>query len=226
MRVNYVKCGNCFDLIKELPNKSIDVTFTSPPYNRKRNDTYGLYDDQINDYYTFLVKITKECLRVSKDKVIINIQQNFYNKVDFFEYLGYFSENISGIVIWQKTNPCPSGNYNKKTNKKSVTNSFEYFIFLTDDGKEFKHYGDKNLINHITTSVNSENFTNHSAVMKKEVCEWFIKYFTKKNDIVLDPFLGIGTTGLVCRQHNRNFIGFEIVPEYCKMAVKRIKCNG
>ncbi len=50
-----------------------------------------------------------------------------------------------------------------------------------------------------------------------------IKFSTKEGDIVLDPFVGIGTTAVSCKQLNRNFIGFEISPEYCKIANKRLE---
>ena len=61
--------------------------------------------------------------------------------------------------------------------------------------------------------------------MKQEISDWFIEKFTKENDIVLDPFCGLGTTAISCKKMNRQFIGFEIVKEYCKEAIKRIKEN-
>lgn len=62
----------------------------------------------------------------------------------------------------------------------------------------------------------------HKAVMKKEVCEWFIDKFTKENDVVLDPFLGTGTTAVCCVENNRHYIGFELNDVYFDMACKRL----
>lgn len=225
MKTNYIKCGDCFKLLKTLNNKSVDVVFTSPPYNRKRNDVYDLFDDVTDDYFELLNRLTAECLRVAKDKVIINVQQNYYNKKDFFKYLGEYADNISGVVVWCKTNPKPVANYNSKTNTKSVTNAFEYFVFLTNNGVEFKAYGKEATYNYITSSINVKSSNNHKAIMKQEISDWFIEKFTKENDIVLDPFCGLGTTAISCKKMNRRFIGFEIVKEYCKEAIKRIKEN-
>ena len=63
--------------------------------------------------------------------------------------------------------------------------------------------------------------------MKQEVSDWFIEKFTKDNDVVLDCFMGLGTTGLSCIKYNRNFIGIEIDKEYFNIARQRMeKCNG
>ena len=63
---------------------------------------------------------------------------------------------------------------------------------------------------------------NHSAVFPKELPKWFIKLFTKEGDVVLDPFLGAGTTLIACKELNRNGIGIEISEEYCDIAKERL----
>ena len=67
---------------------------------------------------------------------------------------------------------------------------------------------------YLATECNNKN---HSAAFPKELPEWFIKLFTQEGDIVMDPFMGSGTTITVSQQMNRNSIGIEIVPEYCDM---------
>lgn len=222
MECDYIECGDCMKLMKHLPDKSVDVVFTSPPYNRIRNDTYEDYDDTVSDYFRMLKDFTNECLRITKDKVIVNIQQNHFNKKDVFKYIGEFSEKLSGVVIWVKTNPQPSCNYNKETNTRSITNAFEYFFVLSDNADKFRVYGSENCTNTIMTSVNNQHFKGHGAVMKKEVADWFIDKFTKKGDIVLDPFLGTGTTACVCVEQHRHYIGFELSEKYFDMACDRL----
>lgn len=117
-----LRLGNCFDLLKEIPNKSVDITFTSPPYNRKRNDKYEYFDDIISDYYGFLCGFTEEVLRVTKSYVFINLQKNFYNKEDVFNYIGTYADKIVGIIIWEKTNPMPASGFN-------ITNAYEFLLF-------------------------------------------------------------------------------------------------
>lgn len=221
--VNYIKTGDCRQLIKELPDNSVDVVFTSPPYNRIRNDTYEFYDDTCEEYFQLLCDITRESLRVARDKVIINIQTNHFNKRDVYRWIGEFSEQMSGGVVWTKTNPQPAHNYHEEDNTRSITNAYEEFYFLTKDGKEFRGYGKENIMNYLHTNINAEHIEGHGAIMKKEVAEWFISRFTKKGDIVLDPFMGTGTTAIVCHNLGRKYIGYEISKEYTELAERRIK---
>lgn len=216
--------GNCLDLIKDIPDNYVDVSFTSPPYNRERNDTYEHYDDALDDYYTLLSKITDEMLRVSKGYVIINIQCNSYNKIDFYRYLGEYGRLINGTVIWHRTNPQPSVNYDEKTDTRSVTNAFEYFIVLRDGGS-FRKYGKEHFNNVIESTVNPFSVEGHKAIMHKDICMTMLKAFTKEGDIILDPFFGTGTTGVCALSLNRHFIGFEIVPDYIEVANQRIMCE-
>lgn len=214
--------ADCLEKLKDFQEKSIDVSFTSPPYNRIRNDTYEFYNDNKTNYFDFLIKFTNELLRVTKKYVIINIQCNHFNKNDFYKYIGHYSDKINGIIVWEKTNPQPGNNYNNKENTRSITNAFEYFIFLKDGGK-FVSYGKEMTKNVITSSINNEHFKGHGAVMKKEISDWFIKKFTLENDTVLDCFLGCGTTGVSCKEQNRNFIGIEISEKYFSIAKQRIE---
>ena len=79
--------------MKEMADKSVDISFTSPPYNRKRNDKYKNYDDDIADYYKFLCDFTDELLRITKKYIFINLQKNYYNKKDIFKYTGEQNES-------------------------------------------------------------------------------------------------------------------------------------
>lgn len=210
--------GDCLEVMKNIPDKSVDVSFTSPPYNRKRNDKYEFYDDRLDDYFGFLCNFTDELLRVTKKHVFVNIQKNYYNKEDVFNYIGKYSKKIKEIVIWEKTNPMPaSGN--------SITNSYEFFIVLGDKPLKSNTTYTKNIIH---TSVNSNMPKEHKAVMKQEVSDWFIENFTEENDIVLDCFMGLGTTGKSCLKYNRSFIGIEINENYYNIAKRDIEsiCNN
>lgn len=205
--------ADCLKVMEETEQENIyDVAFTSPPYNRKRNDKYQMYDDTINDYYEFLCKFTNELLRLTKKYIIINVQKNYYNKKDVFKYIGTYSDKIADIVIWEKSNPLPaSGN--------SITNAYEFFIIMA---KEPLKANTTYIKNHITTSVNSDMPKEHKAVMKQEVSDWFIEHFTSVGDVVIDPFMGLGTTGISCIKYNRGFVGIEICEEYYKTARERL----
>lgn len=206
--------GDCLELMKEIPDKSIDISFTSPPYNRKRNDKYKNYNDTIEDYFKFLIDFTDELLRLTKKYVFVNIQKNYYNKKDVFNYIGKYSDKIVEIIVWEKSNPMPASGVN-------ITNAYEMFIVLSDMPLKSNNTYTKNVI---TTSVNSDTTTKiHRAVMKQEVADWFIQQFTQENDLVLDCFMGLGTTGISCKKLNRNFIGIELDEKYFEIAKNRIE---
>ena len=208
---------DCLSKLKDFADKSIDITFTSPPYNRKRNDKYTNYNDTIKDYYLFLVEATDLLLAKTKRHVIINLQTNYYNRQDVYKFIGHYYNKIQNVIVWEKSNPLPANGYN-------ITNAFEYFFILGDTAIKSNTTYTKN---HITTSINNSITKIHKAVMKQEVADWFIEKFTKENDVVLDCFMGLGTTGLSCIKYNRDFIGIELDEEYFNIAKERIEeANG
>jgi len=196
--------GDCLTVMNNMKDFSVDYSFTSPPYNRKRNDKYDNYNDNVSNWFDWQVKVIDELIRISSKGVFYNIQANYYNKSDVYKLIGKYSDQIKEIIIWEKTNPMPaSGN--------SITNSVEYFIYLSSTPLKSNSTYTKNII---STSVNSSMPKNHKAVMKQDVCDWFITKFTKENDIILDCFMGMGTTGISCVKNNRSFVGIEIDKEY------------
>ena len=76
---------------------------------------------------------------------------------------------------------------------------------------------------HLSTECSNKN---HSAAFPNSLPEWFIKLFTKENDVILDPFIGSGTTAIVADKMGRNYIGIDINNEYCKMAKDEIEFNS
>ena len=206
--MNKIIHNNCLEVLPKMQNKSVDYSFTSPPYNRKRNDKYLDFNDINSNWYEMNVEVINELLRITKNHVFYNIQANYYNRQDVYRLIGLFNKNILDIHIWEKSNPMPaSGN--------SITNAVEYFLILGDKPLKSNKTYTKNII---TTSVNSNMPKEHKAVMKPEICEHFIKNFTQENDLILDCFFGIGTTGIICKKLNRKFIGIELEKSYYEMA--------
>ena len=204
--------ADCNDIISIFEG-GVDLVFTSPPYNRKRNDKYNNYDDTLNDYYAFLVRTTESLKTLNPNYIIINLQANYYNRADVYRYIGNYSKEIQNIIIWEKSNPLPASGHN-------ITNAYEFFIVI---GKKPLKSNTTYTKNHITTSVNSETTTKiHKAVMKQEVSDWFIEKFTNKGDKVLDCFMGLGTTGVSCMKYGVDFIGIERDKTYFDIAKQRI----
>lgn len=207
--------GDCLIELKKMGEESVDISFTSPPYNSVRHKKYKNYSDDINDYYLFLCKFTDELLRITKKTIIINVQTNYYNRPDVYKYIGKYNEEISRIIIWNKSNPTPSSMQHK------LTNAYEFFIiFSKEKNVTINSIFMKDVINF---PINSQKIKGHKAVMNSDVSDLFIREFSNKGDIVLDCFMGSGTTALSCKKYERDFIGIEIDDEYFAIAKKRIE---
>ena len=204
--------GDCLEILPEMLENSVDYSFTSPPYNRKRNDKYSDFIDINDNWLQLNIDVITQLLRITKKHIFYNIQANYYNRQDVYKLIGHFNKNIVDIHIWEKSNPMPASG-------KSITNAVEYFLVL---GKESLKSNTTYTKNIITTSVNSNMPKEHKAVMKTDVAEHFIGKFTQENDIILDCFFGYGTTGIVANEMNRKFIGIEKEKSYYKMAVNRL----
>ncbi|MBI4946005.1 MAG: site-specific DNA-methyltransferase [Bacteroidetes bacterium] len=145
---------------------------------------------------------------------------------DAWERLLQFNKDRK-FNMYQEEVMVPMGNW-AKTRLKNLSDIDK----IRDNSKVGSGFG-KNISNwlerdkafptnvlHLATECNNKN---HSAAFPEELPEWFIKLFTKEHDIVLDPFMGSGTTLSVANRMKRNSIGIEIVPEYYKMVKKELK---
>ena len=206
--------GDCIEKMKDISDCSVDIVLTSPPYNRKRNDKYNNHTDIIKDYVGFLEKSIADCLRVCGGNVFYNIQKNSYQRKDVHKIMGMFSNKIIEVIIWHKSNPMPNS---------YLINAYEYILVLSNVNKSLRANNTYTL-NHFTTPVYSNNPYKkiHRAVMHPKACEFIIKNFTNEGDVVFDPFMGVGTTGVVCKNLNRNFIGIELDETYFNIAKQRI----
>jgi len=216
--LNKIYNGDCLEIMDKLILNGVKTkfTFTSPPYNRERNDKYNNADDTNPDYYIFLCGVIDRCLEIS-DYLFLNVQHNYYNKQDIFKLIGKYCNNIIDIVIWEKSNPMTSANL-------CLTNSYEYIIIISKIETKIKTNGTY-IKNHITTNVYSKNPYSHihRAVMNPDIPQWFIQNFTNEDDTILDCFMGVGTTAVACINTGRNFIGIEKDKEYFNIAQKRVK---
>jgi len=203
---------SCFETFKKMKDKSIDFVFTSPPYNRKRNDKYTFYNDVVVDYFDMLDKLIEESMRVSRKYVFINIMKNYYNSSEVYRLFGKYHDKIAEVFVWEKSNPLPASGF-------IIKNAFEYIIAFGEKGLKSNRTYTKN---HLTTSV-ARMPKDHKAVMHMDVSDYFIGNFMKQGDSCYDPFIGTGTTAISCEKYGVDWIGSEIVSEYAEMAETRIK---
>ena len=168
VQFNTIENKNCFEGMLDIPMEFFDYSFTSPPYNRKRNDKYANYDDRNENYFIFLSKLSYNLINRTKNHVFLNLQTNYYNKADVYNLIGELSSYIQNIIIWEKSNPLPASGLN-------ITNAYELFLILGRKPLKGLHTYTKNII---TTSVNTGGTTKiHKAVMKQEVADWMFDNF-------------------------------------------------
>jgi DNA modification methylase len=198
---------DCLEGLKQLPDNSVQFVFTDPPYNQ--NVDYGVYKDNISytDYLKWLSDIIKECQRISNNSVAFYV----YKKI--FKDVWNLLPNSDCIIIHHRVSMFDS-NY-----------LCSYYVLLTT--KQPNNRFTKDLWNDIRLCSEGyfckEERFNHPCRTSDALVNKVIQTYTNKGDIVVDPFMGTGTTAVVCKKLNRNFIGFEINPEYYKISQQRLQ---
>nr|BAV59413.1 type II modification methylase [Candidatus Endomicrobium sp. MdDo-005] len=241
--VNKVYCADSLVFLRELPDNCIDMILTSPPYN------FGISYNNTNDvnmwenYFNILFSIFKECIRVLKSggRIVVNIQPMFSDYIPTHHFISNFfiKEGLiwKGEIIWEKNNYnckyCTWGSW-RSPSSPYLKYSWEFIEVFCKN--HLRKDGDKDNID-----IEAEEFKKwvyskwsiaperkmkefkHDAMFPEELVKRAIKLFSYKNDIVLDPFNGVGTTTKVASQLERRFIGIDIDPEYCNAAKKRLE---
>lgn len=219
--------GDCLKEMKKIQDGGVDVIITSPPYN----DSGSTESDRINkrhfkyehaekreDWYDWQCECIDEMLRITKRHVLYNIQPILNNKADVYRLIGKYSDKIDNILVWYKPNAQPQ-HYPHR-----IANFYEFVLILK--GQEF----DKLFINSsgytnvIVQNINAnhEYSDKHRALMSSKFCDELVREFVKDGETVLDPFMGLATTGISCYKYDRDFIGIELHEPYYKIAQKRM----
>lgn len=239
---NKIYCADCLEILKEMEDNSIDIIITSPPYNFDRD--YDEFDDrkEWDKYFEFLKKIWEECFRILKcgGRICINIQPYFSDYIPAHHMISNQLLKIGylwkGEILWEKHNyNCKYTAWGswKSPSMPYLKYTWEFIeLFCKDSykkegkkediditGEEFKDWVYAKWA--IAPASNMKNFE-HPAMFPKEIPKRLIKLFSYKNDIVLDPFNGVGTTTLVAKELGRQYIGIEISEKYCEIAKKRM----
>lgn len=288
-----VRIGDCFELIKWIPDNSIDLIVTSPPYADIVNYGKNISIKKPNEYVNWLLPLFNEIQRVltPSGSFILNINDNCSNGLrnPFIYELIHRSQQETKLkfydtYIWHKKNGIPNGS------TKRFRNNTEFIFHFVKDQKKLKFYMDRvlrepaesykdrakydvknhgdtidgkrgnkkimkikyltgstnktkdgyelpttertlpflirpdNVVRFLTAGASRDNTIKHPAPFYKDLPAYYIKFLTDEGDTVLDPFGGIMTTGLACKELNRNFIGMELNEKYAEFGHKRI--NG
>ena len=245
LELNKIYCGDCLDLMREMPDKCVDLTVTSPPYDNLRD--YKGYSFRFEETANELYRITKDggvVVWVVNDATINGSETGTsFRQALFFKEIGF---NLHDTMIYAKKNPTPyhHNRYNP---------AFE-FMFVFSNGKPAVfnpikiHTGNKRTGNYrypdgSLRSANTQESSGmkmlnnifyysvgtdkevkeHPAKFPEKLAEDHILSWSNPGDIVFDPFMGSGTTAKMALKNGRRFIGIDISQEYCDIAEKRLE---
>ena len=241
--LNTIIASSCENM-KDIPNNSLHLMITSPPYNVSKE-----YDNDLslNEYLSLLKNCFTETYRVLVDggRACINIAN--IGRKPYIPLSDYVSKimieigfNMRGEIIWNKSAGAGIstawGSFQSASNP-ILRDVHEYIlIFSKGNYKRERDKGEKELRKDNITkeefiewtksvwTMNTESAKRigHPAPFPEELPNRLIKLFSFTNDIVIDPFMGSGTTAIAAIKNNRNFVGYEINKEYINLANNRI----
>lgn len=215
--------GDCLELIKDIPDNSIDLVVTDPPYRfenkgggfyAKNSSTQRVYCDNLRQLNCCDFEPTT-FLNLIKPKMKKFYGYFFCNKTLIADYIQWAIKNKYNydVLVMGKSNPIPSYNNHHLSD-------LEYIIMIRERGTYFSKH--KNLDDFRKFFLTSCKKGVHPAEKPIDLLERFIRVSSRENDTVLDPFCGSCSTGVACINTNRKFIGIELDPNYFNVAKDRI----
>jgi len=251
--INKIICGDCFEVMKDIPDNFIDLTITSPPY------------DNLRDYHGYIFdfeNIAKELHRITKQGGVVvwvvgdatingNETGTSFKQALYFKDIGF---NLHDTMIYVKDPKYPR--------KNGYGNSFDYMFILVNGNiitfnpikRKTLNKGFNKLITdrQVNGSLIAKRYSSpnesllynvwyyssgymkttkdiiaykHPAIFPEQLAQDHIISWSNKNDIILDPMCGSGTTCKMAKKLGRKYIGIEISPEYCEIARRRVNAT-
>jgi len=248
IELNTIELKDCREFIKQIPDSFVDVIATDPPYNELPKEW-----DNFNDWgylkreFDRILKPRGQIYIFGKQPMLADLYNLFKDKFEFrFELIwnkgkGLWASNYAPMrsheLIWcfkkkgVKTSDLyfdiesikmPGEPYVRKNKVTStVRNNWKPNLTIVKDGRRFP----LSVLNHPAVSSKSNGGFKHPAKKPLEIVKWIIKSSSKKGDVVLDCFMGTGTTAVACIQLDRNYIGCEIDEDFYKICRERTKQN-
>jgi len=220
--LNKIHCMDCLEGMKQLPDESIDLIVTDPPYSGLQSKSRGSgrfsqaehhidFDDMTERAFLLFIKpIFKEVYRVMK------VGSHFYCFTDWkqlrnmMDCIELSSLKLINLICWDKRHFGTGAGYRSQSE----------YILVFSKGINNK-FNLNNVGNVIRCKRSGGNYHPHEKPL--DLLNIFISNSTILDNLVLDPFMGSGTTAVACKQLNRNFIGFEIEQKYVEIANKRLQ---
>lgn len=244
--LDQIICGDSEELLARLPDHSVDIVLTSPPYNFGLD--YAGADGTQNDavdwdlYFAKLDNVWRQCARVLVDggRMLVNVQPLFSDYIPthhrISEQLRQLGLLWKGEILWEKNN------YNCKYTAWGSwkSPSMPYLKYTWEFVEIFCKATHKKTGNRADIDITGDEFKkwvyakwsiaperrmkdyDHPAMFPEELVLRLLKLFSYQGDVVLDPFSGAGTTAAMAKASGRHFIGLDISEQYCQMARERV----
>ncbi len=229
--------ANCIDALKRMENDSVNLILTDPPYNlglfmknratnlkAMRPNFFGAagWDDlDFDEWKKSMDKMFQECARIScvgASMIMFMSIIKVETVIEIAEKHGFYYKTTG---IWHKYNPMPR---NMNLHFINSTEAWIYFVYKKRTGT-FNNNG-KAVHDFFETSVapaGEKQFGKHPTQKPVALLENFITLLSNEGDVVFDPFMGSGSTGVAALKHGRKFIGVELNKDYCEISEKRLE---
>lgn len=242
IELNKIYCMDCLDGMKMIPDNSIDLIVTDPPYILETSGA-GIFGKKSDDYAKKRLCINKKWYTNGERYVMKNIDTmkngisdqyleefcrvmkkiNIYifcSQKQIMQYLDFFVKKRKcnwNLISWHKQNVIPAcGN--------KYLSDTEYCLFFRESGvKVYGDYTTKRTFYVTKINTKDKNKWKHPTIKPLEIIKNLVLNSSEGGGIILDPFMGSGTTAVAAIQLKRNFIGFEISEDYYNIANERIR---
>ncbi len=235
---NKILLGDCLKIMKSIPEESVDLIFTDPPYNI--GIKYDVHRDRMDqgDYIEWSRRWIAECLRLLKRNGSVYIAINDENASEFVGILKGLGMTLRNWIIWHYTFG--------QAQKRKFSRAHTHILYFTKDPADFtfnsdairitstrQRIGDKRAnpkgkipddvwtISRVAGTFN-ERVKNFPCQMPIKLLERVIKTSSNPGDLVLDPFSGTGTTPSVAKALGRKYLAIEISPKYHRISEERV----
>ena len=218
----WLQQGDCLELMKNIPDGSVDLVLTDPPYlcDYSRHDSKSRFSKKIaNDENNsanegMIERYLQECFRIMKHNTAIYCFCN-YKKIDFFkqqiEKAGF---NLKNIIFWDKQR---NGMGDLST---TFGYSYEFIIFASKGQPKIRGKRISDVWQFARVKPKEQTHQNQKPI---DLLKQAIEKSSDEGEVVFDGFMGSGSTGVACVNLKRNFIGIELKEEYFKIAEERIE---
>lgn len=216
--------GDCLEVMKNIEDGSVDLVVTDPPYKTiTGGDSNGANSERPKGMLQGNRKLFKhqnikisswmpEIYRVLKEGSHCYIFTNSLNLQEMLNEVTKVGFKLHNLLVWEKNNCTPSQYYMKNC---------EYVLFLRKGkAKWINNIGDSKTVHKFNNIIGNKL---HPTEKPVDLLEYYLLNSSEPNDIVFDPFMGSGSTGVACLNTNRNFIGIELDEGYFKIAQNRIE---